>query len=237
MKRRFPRQVLLIMIPLAVLVCGYTVWWLTGWLAPDYDALRVWFERPAERAALITNNARCPDAPFMLPSAGFVGLLWNDPRGIWTPVNPHSGLDIFGDGEPGQVPVVATYDGYLTREENWVSAVIIRHPDDPLNPGQPVWTYYAHMASVDGATSYILFSPGTREMWVEQGQLIGYQGLYNGGSDRQIGLHVHFSIVRGDGDTYSNETLFRNTLDPSPYTGMPLNHGGQPALPVRCNSG
>ena len=61
----------------------------------------------------------------------------------------HTGLDIFGDGAPGTVPVYAAYDGYLTRLPDWKSTVIIRH-DDPLQPGRTIWTYYTHMASQDG---------------------------------------------------------------------------------------
>jgi murein DD-endopeptidase MepM/ murein hydrolase activator NlpD len=142
-------------------------------------------------------------------------------------------LDIFGNGEPGQVPVYAAYDGLLTRLPGWKSAVVIRHPHDPLSPSRQIWTYYAHMADEAG-NSYIVdaFPPGVMDVPVAQGTLLGYQGLYNGGTG-PIGLHLHFSIVRDDGHgRFLNETDVRNTLDPSPYLGMRLNHACADEVPA-----
>jgi murein DD-endopeptidase MepM/ murein hydrolase activator NlpD len=186
-----------------------------------------WFIKPSARQDLITEAdlTPCPGAPFVLPSSGFIGLLWGDTRLPYNPGHKHSGIDIFGDGEIGEVPVYAAYDGYLTRLANWKSAVIIRHPQDPLDPSRQVWTYYAHMADRDGE-SFILdtFAPGSVEVPVKQGDLIGYQGNFNGG-DGAVGLHLHFSVVRDDGrGRFLNETDIRNTLDPSPYLGMQLDH-------------
>ncbi|MCD4685647.1 MAG: M23 family metallopeptidase [Anaerolineae bacterium] len=171
----------------------------------------------------------------MLPSEGFVGLLWNDPAAPYNVLRRHTGLDIFGDGAPGEVPVYAAYEGYLTRLDDWKSTVIIRH-DDPLQPGRTIWTYYTHMASKDGDTSFIAagFPPGIGEVWVTQDTLLGYQGEYNG-SGVPIGLHVHFSIVKSDADgSFRNEARIANTLDPSPYFGLPLNIKDQPDRPVLC---
>jgi hypothetical protein len=37
-------------------------------------------------------------------------------------------------------------------------------------------------------------------------------------------VHLHFSIVLDDGQgSFRNELEFDNTLDPSPYLGLPLN--------------
>jgi murein DD-endopeptidase MepM/ murein hydrolase activator NlpD len=137
----------------------------------------------------------------------------------------HSGIDIFGDGEIGEVPVYAAYDGYLTRLASWKSAVIIRHPQDPLDPSRQVWTYYAHMADRDGHSFIVdAFAPGSVEVPVKQGDLIGYQGNFNGGNGA-VGLHLHFSVVRDDGrGRFLNETDLRNTLDPSGYLGMQLDY-------------
>jgi hypothetical protein len=59
---------------------------------------------------------------------------------------------------------------------------------------------------------------------VEQGTLLGYQGNYSGDPNNPTGVHLHFSIVKDDGNgTFLNELEIKNTLDPSPYFGMPLN--------------
>jgi len=201
-------------------------------------AIRRWFSDPANRRELSTAlRAPCPGAPFLLPTEGLIGLLWRDPSGPYHIFRRHTGLDIFGDGAPGTVPVVAAYAGTLTRLEGWVSSVIIRH-DDPLHPGRTIWTYYTHMASRDGDTSYILdrFPPGTSEVWVEQGDLLGYQGDYSG-SAIPVGTHLHFSIVQSEPDgSFKNESSLGNTLDPSPYLGMNLNIASRPDRPITCET-
>jgi len=165
----------------------------------------------------------CPGAPFVMPTRGWVGVLFGD--SILGTVN-HSGLDIFGLEGNGVTPVYAAYDGYLTRLPEWTSAVIIRHPEDPLVPGRQIWTFYTHMADEAG-NSYIIdqIPPGTVELPVRQGTLLGYQGDYNGDSWRGIDTHLHFSLVRDDGNgNFLNETDLANTIDPSPYLGMRLNN-------------
>lgn len=206
---------------------------------PPNEALIRWFSDPASREALATSfDAPCPGYPFLVPSSGLVGgLPWNAAYGPYNALNPHPGIDIFGQGSPGTVPVYAAYDGFLTREADWRSAVIIRH-DDPLHPGETIWTYYTHMADLNGDHSYIVerFPPGTYDVPVRQGDLLGYQGLYNGGpSAPRIGLHVHFSIVRSDrSGHYRNEAVFGNTLDPTPYLGLSLNDPEGSQYPLRC---
>lgn len=197
-----------------------------------------WFTEPDDRAELITVSTRlpCEGAPFLLPSTGLIGLFWGDARLPYSRLHPHSGLDIFGDGPAGQVPVYAAYDGYLTRLPMWRSAVIIRHPQDPLDPTRQIWTYYAHMADEAG-NSFIApeFEAGSSEVPVNQGTLLGYQGTYNGGG-RQVGLHLHFSIVRDDGaGRFLNETSIQNTLDPSPYLGMQLDYACARTVP-QCST-
>jgi murein DD-endopeptidase MepM/ murein hydrolase activator NlpD len=180
-----------------------------------------------ERESLIvTQREACPGAPFILPADGFIGLLYASAGGPYTPANPHQGIDIFSpDREtPGQIPVHAAYDGYITREYSWRSSLIQRLPDDPLQPGRQIWLYYTHMADPEG-NDFIVdrFPPGAREVYVEQGTLLGYTGNYNGSSPRSIWVHLHFSIVNDDGDGgYLNELEFGNTVDPSPYLGMPV---------------
>jgi hypothetical protein len=178
----------------------------------------------------------CPDAPFLLPSRGFVGFLYGDGSSPYSPLTPHPGLDVFGDGDPGMVPIYAAYDGFLTRLDSWKGSVIIRIPHDPLNPSRQIWTYYAHMANLAGDTSFISadYPPGTSEKPIKQGALIGYQGVY-AGNEPPIAMHVHFSVVLSNDDgSFRNETHLWNTLDPSPYFGMTLDARRSPTIPVVC---
>lgn len=70
-----------------------------------------------DRADLITvQRDSCPGAPFILPTDGFIGLLYEDPRGPYSNRNPHQGIDIFSDTDPGLTPVYAAHDGYVTWE-------------------------------------------------------------------------------------------------------------------------
>ena len=216
------------------------------WLLPRYSESRSnsnpiierWFTDLASRPALTTtmNRATCPGAPFSLPSDGLIGLLWDDPAGPYTILNPHTGMDVFGDGEPGTVPVYAAYDGLLTRRGDWLSSVIIKH-DDPVQPGRVIWSYYTHMAARDGSRSFIVsaFPPGVMDVPVKRGDVLGYQGEYAGVGRPPIGMHVHFSLVTSEPDgAFKNEAIIENTLDPSPYFGMTLNIAGLPERPIKC---
>ncbi|MCC6147116.1 MAG: M23 family metallopeptidase [Anaerolineaceae bacterium] len=175
---------------------------------------------------------RCGDAPFLFPTDGYIGFLWDD---SFRPGHRHQGIDIFGGTEGGKTPVFAAYDGYLTRRQDWKSTVIIRIPDDPLQPGRQIWTYYTHMADPDGA-SFIspVFPPGTEEVSVKAGTLLGMQGNYSGSPGNPTGVHLHFSIVQDDGrGSYQNELEIKNTLDPTAYFGLPLNsHQNEGVIPL-----
>ena len=171
---------------------------------------------------VITAKERCGDAPFLIPTTSYIGFIWDD---SFRPGHRHAGLDMFGGQEPGLTPVFAAYDGYLTHKADWKSSVIIRIPSDPLNPGTQIWTYYTHMADPQG-NPYIsdAFPPGTEEVFVSAGTLLGYQGNYSGNPDNPTGVHLHFSIVKDDGNGgFLNELQIKNTLDPSPYFNLPLN--------------
>ncbi len=176
----------------------------------------------------------CGDAPFLMPTSGYIGYLWDD---SFRPGHRHSGIDIFGGGEAGEVPVYAAYDGYLTRLADWKSTVIIRVPSDPLNPGTQIWTYYTHLADKDGRSFIVeAFPPGTSEVFVKAGTLIGYQGNYSGTPGNPTGVHLHFSVVRDDGSGgYLNELDITNTNDPGPYFGLLLNNHAGGVTPVVCN--
>lgn len=216
------------------------VWWYSQSRSNSTPPIRDWFDNPVPevREPLVTMRLpQCPDAPFILPSDGFIGLLWRDPAGPYNLFNRHTGIDIFGDGKPGEVPVYAVYDGYLSRLDGWLSTVIIRH-DDPLVPGRQIWSYYTHMASEDGSTSFVAdaFPPGTSEVFVEQGTLLGYQGTYAGSAAFRVGLHVHMSLVLSEADgSFKNEAELGNTVDPSPYFGLQLNIDDTPDRPIECS--
>lgn len=192
----------------------------------------------ADRQSLVIRQREaCPGAPFVLPSDGFIGLLYGDPRGPYSQSQPHQGIDIFSNSERGESPVFAAYDGYVRREPDWRSSLIIRVPEDPLQLDRQIWLYYTHMADPQG-NDYIddAFPPGVSEVFVEQGTLLGYTGDYNGNSPRGIGVHLHFSIVRDSGGgSYLNELVIENTLDPSPYLGMPV-HYDQAPLRIGCEA-
>lgn len=165
---------------------------------------------------------RCPGAPWLLPTSGVLGVLWGDARvPPYGPDHRHTGLDIFGQGRENTVPVYAVADGRLTRLPGWKSAVIVQH-EDPLRPGETVWTFYSHMAGGGGA-SYIVdaFPPGSAGVPVQAGQLLGYQGVWSGHPLKPGWMHLHFSVVRAAEDgSFLNETALENTLDPSPYLGI-----------------
>jgi len=226
--RGFKVILILILLLVGALVINRGISYLQLLTNPESRPLLQWAQGdPTTRAELITKQRdACPGAPFILPADGFIGLLYADPRGPYSNSNPHQGIDIFSEGEPGLTPVYAAYDGYVTREASWRSAVIMRIPDDPLRPGNQIWLYYAHMADQEG-NSFIesVFPPGTSELFVEQGTLLGYTGDYNGNSPRTIWVHLHFSIVKDDGNgRFLNELEFANTLDPSPYLGIAVNY-------------
>ena len=182
----------------------------------------------------IDAGEHCGTAPFAWPTSGYIGYLWDD---SFRPGHRHSGLDIFGGEEPGLTPIVAAYDGYLTRLDDWKSTVIIRIPQDPLNPQRQIWNYYTHMADVNG-NPFVSeeFPPGTYEVFVKAGTVLGYQGNYSGTPGNPTGVHLHFSIVKDDGQgNFLNETDINNTLDPSPYFGIQLNAKEAPDGVLLCS--
>lgn len=184
-----------------------------------------WIRNPSLHPEwMIEEKTRCsPTTPFSFPTQGYIGYLWDD---SFRPGHRHQGIDIFSKKGSGETPIYAAYAGYLTRLPDWKSTLIIRIPDDPLQPGRQIWTYYTHMADGQGQ-SYIVddFPPGTYELFVEEGTLLGYMGNYSGTPGNPTGIHLHFSIVLDDGQgNFLNELKIQNTLDPSPYFDLPL-HG------------
>jgi len=215
---------LLILLPLTVILA--TGYWIFKNLRDDAGRTsRVisYIRNPqAHTGWNVRAKEKCGQAPFIIPTDGYIGYLWDD---SFYPGHRHQGIDIFAGSEVNITAVYAAYPGYLTRKPDWKSSLIIRIPDDPLHPGRQIWTYYTHLAGPDGE-SFIAadFPPGAEEVFVEAGALLGYQGNYSGNPGNPVGVHLHFSIVLDDGQgRYLNELEIENTLDPSAYLGLPLN--------------
>ncbi|MBI2333428.1 MAG: hypothetical protein HYU84_14945 [Chloroflexi bacterium] len=232
-KKLFP----FIAIPVAIAVAGIFLYFTygSGKAAARTSQVLGWLHDPASRPELMmTHEMECGDSPFIFPTDGLVGFIWDD---SFRPGHRHSGLDIFAGTDVGVAPIVAAYPGYLTREADWISTVIIRVPEDPLEPSRQIWVYYTHMADPNG-NSFVSreFPQGTKEMFVEAGTFLGYQGNYSGDPANPVGVHLHISIVKDDGfGKYLNELEIKNTYDPSPYFGMPLNaNENTDTIPV-CN--
>lgn len=183
---------------------------------------------PASQSGqVIKAGTRCGDAPFLFPTNGVAGFLWDD---SFRPGHRHAGIDIFAGTAAGVTPVYAVYPGYLTRQPDWKSSLIVRVPSDPLQPGRQIWVYYTHLADRDG-NSFIHadFPPGTLEKYIEAGTLLGYQGNYSGSPGNPVGVHLHLSVVEDDGNGgFKNELEIANTYDPSPYFGLELNAHRKP---------
>ena len=220
MSRRFLMGSITLVV---MLVGGYYLYRMYRPSATRLVTFRTWRADPGGHPEWgLAAGSRCGDAPFVFPTNGMVGFLWDD---SFRPGHRHQGLDIFGGQGLGVTPVVAAYPGFLTRLPEWKSSVIVRVPSDPLQPGRQIWVYYTHMADKDGS-SYIVpdFPPGTYELPIETGTLLGHQGNYSGDPNNPTGVHLHFSIVRDDGfGGFRNELEIENTLDPSPYLGLPVN--------------
>lgn len=214
---------ILIVLALAAGAAGWMFYRSHVFSPQRLSRLMTWLRGPVGNPEWMMSAGQvCGDAPFQMPTDGYIGFLWGDSFRVG---HHHQGIDIFGGADVGITPVFAAYPGYLTRLPDWKSTVIVRVPDDPLQPGRQIWTYYTHMAGSDG-NSYIIdaFPPGTYEAPVEAGTLLGYQGNYSGTPGNPTGVHLHFSIVLDDGQgSFRNELEIENTVDPINYLGLPLN--------------
>ena len=178
-------------------------------------------------------GSRCGSAPFLFPTTGMVGYLWDDSFQLG---HRHQGIDIFAGTDVDVTEVISAFPGYLTRLPEWKSSLIVRVPSDPLNPGRQIWLYYTHMADSAG-NSFVSsdFPPGTVEQYVEAGTVLGRQGNYSGDPNNPVGVHLHFSVVKDDGlGHFKNELDINNTYDPSPYLGLALNANNNPDQIPTC---
>jgi 4-amino-4-deoxy-L-arabinose transferase-like glycosyltransferase len=155
----------------------------------------------------------CPQSAWRLPSDGTRGVQWNE-----------GGLDFFGQGNEGAVPVYAVADGLLMRRTDWADGVAILH-DDPLHPGSQVWALYAGMAAANGVDSYVVddFGLGDTGIPVKAGQLLGYQGSWSGRPLWPEWVHVYFILIRApEGGGQPRNVGLDDILDPAPYLNLGL---------------
>jgi len=174
-----------------------------------------------------TPSDACLGAPWQLPTSGDLGVRWSG-----------AGLDFFGRGNENSMPVYAVADGLLTRLPDWTGSVAVQH-DDPLRPGEKVWSYYAALANANGAASYVAqdFPPGGVNVPVKAGQLLGYQGRWSGQPSRPMWIHLRFSVVRAaENGSFPGKVGPENVLAPSPYLGIALKAAGGNSgwQPLRC---
>ncbi len=220
MSKRF---LMLSILFVTMIVAALTAYFTYRPNAARIDKFYQWRRNPAAHPDWkLAAGSQCGSAPFLFPSDGFAGFLWGDSFGLR---HTHQGIDVFAGTDIGITRVIAAYPGYLRRLPEWKSAVIVRVPNDPLQPGRQIWLYYTHMADRNG-NSFISaeFPAGTSEKFIEASTLLGYQGDYSGDPNNPTGIHLHFSIVEDDGNgQFKNELDIENTLDPSPYLGLPLN--------------
>ena len=129
-------------------------------------------------------DLECPETPFSLPTQANMGIYWKDNQ-----------LLMLGDGRSGEIPVFAVADGLLYQFPEWNAAVAIQH-EDPINPGQTLWSFYGDMAPAFDQTN-----PYIETQWqkadglpIKQGELIGYQGRWLGTS-QQTWVHLRFALL------------------------------------------
>lgn len=191
----------------------------------EYADTRVYRPRNAPAAPV---PETCAGASWWIPTRADLGLRWD---GV--------ALMFFGRGNLAQVPVVAAADGRLYRAVDWQGSVAVLH-EDPFQPGAQVWSFYDGLASADGTTSYIAleFPPGSEGVPVKQGQLLGYQGVWNGEpGSMPVWQHLRFGVVRAKpGERFVNTLTGVAFLDPTPYLGVTLRDDGayRELQPLRC---
>lgn len=171
---------------------------------------------PRQRRTTLPALTTCTGAVWRLPGDGALGVKPTD-----------GGLDFFGQGNAGQLPVYAVADGFLVRFPEWWDAVAIQH-DDPLHPGEKVWSYYSAMGSANGSDSYVArdFPPGAANIPVKAGQLLGYQGSWSGRPNWPTWIHIHFAVIRaGEGGVFPGDLTLAEKLDPALYLNLAVEPG------------
>jgi hypothetical protein len=172
-----------------------------NYAATDFLAQTVVF-RPRDAESGPAGLEACRGAPWRLPTRGDLGMWWSTYQ-----------LGIMGEGYENTVPVYAVADGLLTRRLDWDSGVAIQH-DDPVRPGEKVWSFYGDMADGEHGATFIVpdFPPGSEGVPVRAGQLLGYQGAWSGSPGRPLWVHLHFAVVPALEDGSFPTDLFREIM-------------------------
>jgi len=164
----------------------------------------------------------CPDAPWQLPTSSALGM-WLDTFQ----------LAFMGEGYENSVPVYTVTDGLLLRRPDWIDAVAIQHD----RQGEKVWSFYGGMASGWGELSFVNaeFPPGSVNVPVKAGQLLGYQGVWSGEQGSPFWVHLHFAVVQAledgsfpagtvgsvtEGEFEPHAIERQNVIDPTQYLGL-----------------
>ncbi|MCA1554108.1 MAG: hypothetical protein LC737_07000, partial [Chloroflexi bacterium] len=93
-------------------------------------------------------------------------------------------------------------------------------------PTRKVRLWFTHMASGNGAVSYVTRPTGP----ISEGDLIGYQG-----TSQTYPVHVHVGIYNGD--VPIDPTSYRTgVLDPKPYFNADVTRTDPSSYPIGCNS-
>lgn len=210
---------------------------LTSYAAAAFRAETIVYRPRDPAVASPADSEACPAAPWRLPTRSELG--------IW---RQGGGLAFMGEGYERSVPVYAVADGLLTREAAWRDAVAIRQAD-PLRPGEAVWAVYSGMASAWGGWPFIepRFPPGSRDVPVKRGELLGYQGQYSARWGTPYWVHLEFAVLPAQADGGLPAEIRKapapsvaagsaQALDPAPYLGIADGTATDQAvwLPLRC---
>jgi hypothetical protein len=169
--------------------------------------------RPRDAESGPTSLEGCPGAPWRLPTRSDMGMWWITYQ-----------FGFMGEGRGNTVPVYAVADGLLLRRLDWDSAVAIQH-DDPVRPGEKVWSFYGDMADGEDGESFVTvdFPPGSEGVPVQAGQLLGYQGTWSGSPGSPIWTHLHFAVVPALEDgSFPNEIVGLLSEDEFSAEDVPL---------------
>ncbi|MDO8754717.1 MAG: hypothetical protein Q7J80_12540, partial [Anaerolineales bacterium] len=131
------KKLIFLAIPVAIAAAGIYLYFNLGRGSARTAQVFNWFRDPSLRPELMmTAGTKCGEASFIFPTNGLIGFIWDD---SFRPGHRHAGVDIFSGTEVGVTPVIAAYPGYLTRQADCISTLIIRVPEEPLQPAPQIW--------------------------------------------------------------------------------------------------
>lgn len=170
----------------------------------------------APRQTQSTSYTKCGGAPFIWPTYGKRGWIYNDVNyeTDFDGNGRHDGLDIkqVGNTEDFE-PIYAVYGGYITAPNDYSLKLVTDTIGGNFDvPDRDVTVYYTHMASPSRSTYIEPKFRNANHVRVEQGELLGKQGSY--GANGLV--HLHISVNAGYYES--------SNIDPSKYFGDELNY-------------